>query len=147
MRFTGGHDTEDVPGDLDLLRNLPTSVSEQRVFRRLSVQLSVGYVVSMRRGEPFWGDGHTLDLSAGGMLLAVPGLPHVVMAELLNGDSEIEVAFALAADRPKVVSRCRVVWMRTPTSPGDELRLGLRFVDLEIDVRDVIHAFVSAHAT
>ena len=121
-------------------------VIEQRLFRRLSVQLRVSYVVPSRRGEAFWGEGRTGDLSAGGVLLALAPMPQAVMAELIEGDGEIEVVFALAAGEPRIASRCRVVWVRMPEEGSLEVALGLRFVDLEADVRDRIHAFVVAHA-
>ncbi len=92
------------------------------------------------------GEGRTVDLSAGGMLLALAPLPQAVMAELIEGDGEIEVVFALAGGEPRIAAQGRVVWVRMPGEGGPEVGLGLRFVVLEADVRDRIHAFVIEHA-
>ncbi len=128
------------------MQDLARDVIEQRLFRRLSVQLRVSYVVPRRRGEAFSGEGQTGDLSAGGMLLTLAPLPQTVMAELIEGDGEIEVVFALALGEPRIAAECRVVWVRMPGEGGPDVGLGLRFVDLEADVRDRIHAFVVEHA-
>ena len=119
---------------------------EQRLFRRLPVPLGVDYVVPMRYAARFAGRGCTVDLSAGGMLLALALMPSVVLSELVEGPGDIEVTFALYAGQAMISAQCRVVWLRRPTQSGEQLRLGLRFVALDPPIADAIHAFVVAHA-
>lgn len=121
-------------------------VIEQRLFRRLPVPLQVDYVVPMRRGARFADRGCTVDLSAGGMLLALSPMPAVVLLELLEGPGDIEVTFGLDEGQARVSAPCRVVWVRRPMQSGESLRLGLRFVALDPAVAEAIHAFVVAHA-
>ncbi|MEZ5963747.1 MAG: PilZ domain-containing protein [Planctomycetota bacterium] len=115
---------------------------EHRVFHRLSVRLPVRYAIAAGQ-EQVGGEGGTINLSAGGMLLSVQAMPTPMVAELLEGRGEIRVAFALALGEDEIATHCRLVWMQGPKRAGDGFELGLRFLDLPSATHDRIHAFIS----
>jgi c-di-GMP-binding flagellar brake protein YcgR len=117
-------------------------VIEHRVFHRLSVRLPVRYTITTRQARVVSGEGSTVNLSVGGMLLKVPELPQVAFADLLEGLGSIDVAFACPPDQVEVEGRCRLVWMQKAIAPGEGLELGLRFVNLAPVMRDHLHALV-----
>ena len=121
---------------------------EQRVFHRLTLQLQVSYrIVTARTGTGAeLDDGTTINLSAGGLLLAVPTIAQNVVPELLEGQGTLDVRFGLGADQPPIVARCRVVWLQGPKKRGDGFQLGLKFVDLATAERERLHAYVTANA-
>lgn len=112
------------------------------MFHRLGVRMSVRYTITTRHGEVCGGDGSTINLSAGGLLLAIASVPQAAISDLLEGVGSIDVAFALAPGEPEIVSRCRLVWMQGPRRPGEGFELGVRFVDLDAATRERIFAFV-----
>lgn len=121
---------------------------EQRVFHRLNLQLQVSYrVVTARTGQgPELADGTTVNLSAGGMLLAIPTISQHAVPELLEGQGTLVVRFVPGKDVPAIEARCRVVWMQGPKARGDGFQLGLKFVDLPAAERERLHTFVTEHA-
>lgn len=118
---------------------------EHRVFHRLSVRMPVRYAIAVRQARMVTGEGSTLNLSAGGMLLALADIPQTAVADLLEGLGTIEVTFELVPGQP-VTGRCRLVWMQGPKRPGEGFELGLRFVDMPSATRERIHAFVTEPA-
>lgn len=121
---------------------------EQRVFHRLNLHLQVSYrLVSARTGQgPELSDGTTVNLSAGGLLLAIPTIAPNVVPELLEGNGTVVVRFALGQQGAPIEARCRVVWMQGPKARGDGFQLGLKFVDLPPAERERLHAFVTDNA-
>lgn len=117
---------------------------EQRVFRRLTVELPVAYRLVPAVGSPGeFATGQVLNLSSGGMLLRAPEIPMAAAPHLLAGKGRIEVRFDLGDQGPALQLVSRLIWLQGPTQSDPNCQFGLMFLDVAAATRERLHAFVS----
>lgn len=126
---------------------MATPMIEQRVFRRLTVELPVAYrMVPVAGSAGEFATGQVLNLSSGGMLLRAPEIPMAAAPRLLAGEGRIEVRFDLGDGGPALQLVSRLIWLQGPDASDANCRFGLMFLDVAPATRERLHAFVTARA-
>jgi uncharacterized protein (TIGR02266 family) len=119
---------------VSLVQMVLTTPLSRRAFPRVAVELGVDYLSAEGKGT-----ARTLNLSEGGMFIAVKNPPEV--------GAQLALCFALPESEP-FEARARVVWIRRPDEqhpypPG----MAVQFVELSPETRSAITAFVAKELT
>lgn len=114
---------------------------EQRVFYRIPISLPVRYRFEVPGQAAVSGDGSTVNLSAGGLLLRCRPPQEPILMGLIAGRGQVEIGIELPGSGP-LQATGQPMWAERPG--GGECLIGLRFLDLDEEKQGRLRAFVLA---
>ena len=117
---------------------MSTTQIEHSRFHRLRARLPVSFW-SVSRGQSECKQGHTVDLSAGGLLLRCGRLDEAFLADLVESGYTLDLHVQFREGGYELPARGKVVWME---GSSDGFLVRVCFIGLMAENEDLLHDFM-----